>query len=253
MTTLLVGHAMAEDIPLGALLREVGQPAAASDAEAGRLEQCLNQLQLSTDLTTIAKLWPAALRPAQRRLDALPSPLLFQLPMIQTLLWLVLIGVIQGWVIGALSLRVFPTLAVIGAEAGSSLSADALNVAPVGVVVFAVLLPIATLLMGRSERMGWRRHYVRAQQAAMAAAMAEVDAPQSARSTLAEHFPALSQAGAHAEELDMVTAASLSLAEQSHRRTVAMVRLLGIGGLALVALLVTAHIYGTISTLPVPM
>lgn len=253
MRTLLVGHALADGAPIGEALREIGERKAAADAEAGRLEESLSHLGFDPELRAMAALWPAAIRPTHARLSALPSPLIFQLPMAQTLGYLALVAFLQGAALLLLLSRILPQLEAMGAEAGADLPIQALRLAPVGLLLLVVLLPAGLILWSRHGRQTWRRHYERARQAAMAAGMAAAGAPQEARQALGAKLTALARSGAGVAELDTVAAQSLVLAEQAHHREVAAVRLLGIGGLVVIGGSVLASIYQTLAAISVPL
>ncbi|MFT5680315.1 MAG: hypothetical protein ACI8RZ_001221 [Myxococcota bacterium] len=250
MTTLLVGHALADGTPLGPTLRELGASEAAREAEAGQLDGSLRRLGFSEELQVMARLWPAALQPARVRLSALPTALIFQLPMAQTLGYLALIGLLQGFSLLLLFEKILPQLQELGVENGAELRA--LTMAPAGLLLLAAGISAGLLLSAR-HRAGWRGHYDRARQAALAAGMAEAGAPLAVRQTLDETLTALDSAGANVPELDQVTTQSLALAEQAHRREVAVVRLVGIGGLMLIGLAVLSSIYRTLSAISVPL
>ncbi len=113
LAQLLVGHALAEGIPAGPVLRQTRGPkaaAAAAEVEAGRLGAGLVLADVPADLASLAEAWPAALRPAQTRLAALPSRRLLQLPLIKTLGYLLLLATAQAIAMSLLDGKVMPSL-----------------------------------------------------------------------------------------------------------------------------------------------
>lgn len=248
MTVLLVGHSLAEGRPLGPLLRDLGEPGAASFAESGSLEEGLRYLNINVSLRRLAQLCPRALQPAQERLAGLPSPLIFQLPLIQTLGYLALVWVLQGLCVMTLVLKIMPS---ITSMIGDTPAADLIALAPLGLGALFVLLPVTIRLLSRQRLFDWSQHYARARQAAMAAGMATAGASAESRREFSMQLPLLDQADASAAELDLVIDRSLALAEQAHQRLISIVKLLGIGGLISIALLITVNIYEIISRIPV--
>ena len=162
------------------------------------------------------------------------------------LLWLALIAGLQAITMWMVFSKIMPTFA----EMGTPISG--LSMAPMMLVALIVLLPVGVLLTTRPGRWGWGGHYERARQAAMSAAMVEAAAPTQARQAMDTHLDRLHGEGATMEELELITEQALSLATQAHYRTVAAVRLFGIGGLAVIAALITTNIYRGLAHMPVP-
>ena len=248
MIALLVGHTLAEGRPIGPLLRDLGEPGAASRSESGSLEESLQYLNIEEPLRRMAMLCPGALQPTQKRLAALPSPLLLQLPLIQALGYLALVGLLQGLCLMVLQLKVLPNLEDL-TESTSSI--DIIQLAPLGLGALCVLLPVTIRLLSRQRSFGWSLHYERARQAAMAAGMAAAGATMETRREFSDQVPLIDHAGASAAELDLIFDRSLTLAEQAHQRLVSLVKLLGIGGLLGIAALVTLNIYTFIAAISV--
>lgn len=253
MTTLLVSHALTDGLPLAGALREIGEPGPARDAEAGELDACLRHLGFPEDLRLLARLWPAALRPARTRLSALPSPLLFQLSMAQTLGYLALIATLQASALVLLSQKILPHFEAMGAELGTTLPIRSLTMAPLLLVLLAVLLPAGLLTWTSRSRRSWRHHHDQARHAAMATGMVEADAPLEARRALSAHLSTPDHASADIAELELITTQSLALAEQAHHRSLAVVRTVGIGGLVLIATAVLTAVYRTLALISVPL
>ena len=246
-TALLVGHALAEGRPLGPILRDLGEPGAARSAESGDLKSSLQHLHIDADLIHMAQLCPGALRRAQARLAAIPSPLIFQLPLVQTLGYLTLVGMLQGLSLLTLQSRVlreFETM--LGAP-----PQDFIQTAMGCLAMLVLLLVVITRGLSRRQPWGWSQHYARACQAAMAASMAEAGASAEARRVFSARLPLLSQDGATAAELELVTDRALVLAEQAQQRLVSLVKLLGIGGLISIAGMVTLNIYHLLASIAV--
>lgn len=240
MTALLVGHALAEETPLGPMLRAQGAPGAAAAAESGDLDGCLQAISLAPDLRGLAGLWPAALRPAQQRLSAFPSPRIFQLPTLQVLSYIVIVGMVQAGALVLLLNRILPTFLAIGIPPSTS---EVLSWAPVLLFLLAAVFPAAVWWSQQRGWWGWRRHYRRARQAALAAAMVEAGAPDEAQRALRERLSELGEVGADVRELEQLTVRALAMAEQAHQRAVSAIRLVGVGGLLLVAGTVTVTVY----------
>ncbi len=255
---LLAGHALAEERPLGPLLRALPSPRArraAARAEAGDLADALDVLDLPADLVALATAWPGALRPAQRRLAAIPSTRLLQLPLVETLLYVGGLAGLQWMVFLLVELKIEPTLHEMGVEMGHDLGVGQLmqfGLIPLGVLA-AVVLVLLGILVGVPDPArlpGWGAHLRRAREAALAAALAEAGAPLEIRTALAADFRRLRMFDGSAAELDLVATQALSDTSAAHQRLVAAVRVVGFSVLALVAVLITAGIYGAIALLP---
>lgn len=249
MTVLLVGHTLAEGRPLGTLLRDLGEPSAASHAESGDLDTSLRYLNLSEELRHLAQHSPSALRPTQERLAALPSPLIFQLPLLQTMGYLAMVSVLQGFSILMLRSKILPTLQEMTVDP----SFDFIQLATLGLGALIVFLPVGTRLLSRQRPWNWSLHYERARQAAVAAGMAAAGASPEARREFSERLPLLAQDGSSVAELDLIIDRSLVLAEQAQQRLVSIVKLIGIGGLVGIASLITVNIYQIIASISVNM
>lgn len=249
---LLVGHALAAGEPIGPILRgagkegRVGQIAAAEAADAGDLTRALRLAGFPADLVAVAVAWPAAVRPAQRRLTRIPTSLVFHAPLVQTLSWFVGILCIQCAVLAILRLKVAPVFADI------SSSRAAFDWLYAGEIAFLVLgLPFfIAVLSGWAGRLGfvsWGRHLASARQAALAGALLESGAPSPLG--LAPYPLGASPGSASLAELDGVLLFSLAQAEAAHQRFVAATRFFGFGVLTLLALGATAEVYQAVALL----
>ena len=118
---LLVAHALADDEPVGDVLRTVrgpGGPAAAALVEGGDLASGLRRSLLPQDLVALAEQAPRALRPALRLLQGIPSGRALLAPLMETLLLLIVVGCLQVAVITLFAAQVGPALAPFGARPG---------------------------------------------------------------------------------------------------------------------------------------
>ena len=254
LAQLLVGHALADGVPVGPVLRNSRGPkarAAAAEVEAGRLRAGLVLADLAPDLADVAEAWPAALRPAQTRLADLPSRRLLQLPLLKTLGYLLLLVTVQAVAMSMIDGKVLPTL--IGLLPQNPIEQLALLGVIRGALVVAVLgLPavIALTLWAPIRLPGVGPHLLRAREAAIAAALVDAGATADVQVRVFGTFRALSPGGATADELTQVVEDSVARARVAHRRIVTAVRTLGLGLLVLGAAAITITIYQFVSWLP---
>lgn len=249
---LQAGHALADGLPLGEVLRGMSPAwcqAAAVDFEAGRLRAGLGRIGLPEDLISLAERCPAALGPAQRRLGQLPTAGGFRVPMVASLGYLLVLSLFQVVVALLITHRVEPAFAEMGLDAPLAL-APWVWVASPGVIALVVLCLLAlsltsVLLPGRLG--GWGVHLQRAREACLAAAVVEAGAPVGVQRQLAAGFRAFDAAPLGLLELEATVAVAVAEAVRRHQRAVAGVRLVGTGVLALVAAVMTAAIYLSLS------
>ncbi len=247
---LLIGHALAEERPLGEALRAAGGPgsaAAAVEAEAGRLERALVLAGLPEDEAEVAGAWPAALRPAQERLALLPSRLVASVQLLQTAAYLGLLALFAGWALLVISSTMVPQLQMLGADlsSGGLPSVDWFGPAGAGLIVIGPLL-MATAVLGLwfpALHPGSRRHLKRAREAALAAGLRAAGAPDEAWQQVRASFRQLRLEHATAEELDLVCRQATARAEAAWRRLVASVRWIGLTVLCGLGAGATASLY----------
>lgn len=251
MTTLLVGHALAEDTPAGAALREAGLAedlGAAGEANAGRLGSALRGVHLGSHLQVLADAWPASVRAADRRLRRIPSSFVMQVQLVEVLLYLFLIVVLQFAATSVLTAKVGP--AFLYGQVGSAdehwflvelayeLTRVMIPMLLAGLVA-AVLLPVLIPRVASPLR--------RAREAAMAAALVETGAPPEVRRIVAQGFRKGPPPEATVADLDRVFEASLTRSRQAQAQVVASVRTVGLAAVVFTALLTTMGVYLVIS------
>jgi len=261
LATLLVGNALAEGTSVGDTLREAGLPGAlgaAQEAEAGRLGSALRRLYLGEELAVLAEEWPAAVRPADRRLSRIPPALVMLAPLIQALGYLLSIGFLQWVLLRMLATKVQPTLWMLNSDLGAARDhtwmlqlAEAVLIAVLLGTVVLGAITIGLALVGRLP--GWGGHRQRAREAAVAASLDETAAPEEARRRVLAGFRLLHGGQGSTADLDRVFAAALTRADVAQRRLVSAVRAVGLVGLMLVALLTTAGLYLTIAQMPLAL
>lgn len=247
LTVLLVGHALAEDTSAGTALRDAGISgglAAAAEADAGRLGSALRATHLGPQLGPLAEAWPSAVRAADRRLRRIPSSLVVQAQLLQTLVYLLAIALLQAMVLQVLSDKVRPSFLYfdVGAADGKWFMVElvrqlvllGLPLLFAAIVATVVLPPLVPKVAGPLRR---------ARQAAVAAALIETGAPADVRRS----FRGSTMDHATVEDLDRVFEASLTRSERAQRRVVVFVRAAGLGSLSLTALLTTMAVYLIIS------
>lgn len=241
---LLVAAALAEGAPAGAQVEGLLPPGARAAFEAGSLEEGLRRSGFSADLVALGLCWPAALRPALVRLRALPSALVFQAPLLQTLAYFSFIVAAQCLVLVVLNAKVLPGLWSMGpaVEAQSTLL---LGFAEVLFLLLSLGFGLAAALGTRQRGLGatWNRSLLRAKEASFALALLDAGAPADTRAAYARTCTALRGEGADSAELEAVVAHALGAATTAHRRFVAVTRLVGFGVLFVLALGATASVY----------
>ncbi|MFH1463597.1 MAG: hypothetical protein ABIO70_04350 [Pseudomonadota bacterium] len=261
---LLLGHTLAEGQPAGPLLRALpgeGAARAARAAEAGDLGAALAIAGLPADLIGLAARWPAALRPAQRRLDALPQPLPFLVPLLHQLGYLAMVALVQLEILLLLQTKVLPTFEALAAEVGSTAISPALDllgaVALGDLALLAVLAVLAlTAVRGAATgrgAWGWVRHLRRAREAALLASLHDSAAPEAHRGAFAAACTALRGQGATPGELDMVIAQAEGGATLALERALTVLRVAGYGLLTVGALLMIMGVYLTLPALTVQL
>jgi hypothetical protein len=238
---LLVAHALAEGGDASVALQTAGGVesfAASAEVKAGRLASGLRKAGMADDLVRLAEAWPAALRPALRRLARIPSRVVHQIQLVEVATLLALVAYIQVAALGALQEKVLPAMAAMVAE---GIGPDRLLdgwVTPVSLVLIlappvGLALAVLGFLFPRFSP-GWRRHMGLAREAALAAALDESDAPPEARRTFGTGFRRLDFEHSGQEELDLVLGRSIAQATATRRRVVAAVRFWGFAFLATV-------------------
>lgn len=259
---LVARDCLAEDRPLGEALARVlpgAFVAARSAASAGRLEQALSGLGFDAALVRLGALWPRALRPAARRVDALPSPARLRVPLVQTAVALGFVAVVQSLVVAVLSSKVLPVLLKIRADHGLAVLSPVeetswLLQAASGllrVAVVALALWGALVWSGPAWWPGWGRHLARAREALLAAALVEAQAPGEVVRAWLAGSPSLARfdVAPVAEDLEALGASQAADAERAMQVGVARLRLVGFGALTVVALLATLAVYGSVAGL----
>jgi len=260
LTLLMAGHALAEDVELSAVLRQLGRPSseqAARAAEAGRLARSLELAGLPADLVDLATRWPAALRPAARRLTAVPPMEVFQAPLVQVLGFMALLATLQLGVAAVLHWKLRPTLMAMALELGA---ADPPGLALVVAGDLLVLLACVLLLLwamhdrwvqrgGRS----WRAQLLQARQACLLAALHDAGAPVEIRNDFARSCRNPAGLGAGIDELELVAERALAQADGAHRRLVTTIKVGGYGLLTMLALAMLAGVYHPLALLGVSL
>ena len=240
LSALLVGHALSDGVPIGPVLRESrgpGATGAAAHVDAGRLVEGLTQAEFPADLVALGVAWPQAMRGAQRRITALPAGRVLAAPLIQTLLYGMLIATAQGITMAQLDRVALPALQAVGfLSPGADL--PLLTLARVAIPVLLFVFPLAILVCVWAPR--WLPvvggHLRTARRRAIAAAVAESSAPALVRATL--DVPAGTP-----QELDAATASHVAGAEVAMARLVAVARLAVFGAVTGVAGVITFAIY----------
>lgn len=254
LAQLLVGHALAEGTPAGVVLRTSrgpGAAAAAAEVDAGHLRDGLVLAQLDPVLAALAAAWPTALRPAQRRLAAMPSRRLLQIPLLQTLSYLVLLSMLQAVVLELLDDKVLPAFLAMMPHVPPEHVAPVAAVRGVVVVALVVLPVLIGIVQWAPIRVpGLGLHLLTAREAAIAAALDESGAPADVRAGVAASFRGLSPGHATAAELDRVAEQRVAAAVVAHQRVATAARVLGLGVLVVGALVITATLYQFVAWMP---
>ncbi len=255
---LLIGHALAEDTSLQAAIVAVPAPYRMDDLvllQAGRLEPALQGLGLPAADARLASLWPAGLRPAQRRQATLPSPRGLQARLFQTL-------VATG---GVLAGQLF---AVAAAGRGAALMADlapspqafepvlrVLEAASLaaGLGLLATVVSAGLVLLLPRRLPAWGRAMLRAEEAARAGALLESGAPPSVRAEVARDFRRLEQVPLTLDELTLVQERAVAEAEVAQERLVEGARAVGMGLCVLIAFVTTAALYQALALVQVAL
>lgn len=237
LAALMAGHALAEGSPVGEALRRSGWPraiAAAGTVDAGRLAAGLVEAGLDADLSRLAESRPGAVKAAQRRLSQLPSAWELRTHLGATLLLLAVGATVYALILAFLHVKVVPVMERSAgfAHPGSvGLDWDLSTVTALGVAGQAGGVVLLLLLAVPPERLPfWGGRLTRAREAALAAAVAEVEEQAGTAS------------GSPRVE-DLVYERALAGLARTRQRLVAAVRLAGLSALATVAAATTLGFY----------
>lgn len=242
---LQASRALAEARPLGPALRLLDTPLAAEAAalaDQGDLEACLHRLRVPADLVAVARAWPAALPSADARVEALPQALPTTLALFQALSWVGLVAVVQVGALISLSRLERDLALVLGLHPALAVALFTLALCLAGGLA---LLRCAT--WGR-DPLG-RGPLRLARQAAIAAALAESEAPIETRQAVARGFDRLADSAGGPAELGLVVEQALAAASEAAARRATALRVGGLLLLAANALYLTASVYGAIAAL----
>lgn len=247
MVELLAGHALAEGAPLGEALRWTRAPraqAAAVEVEAGRLGAGLRLVRVPQEQVRLAAAWPEALRPAQKWLTRVPSRLILQIPLLQTMAYLLLVLTLQAGVVWLLEFRMLPGWMAIDRSRTFSSFGWLEPVRLALTCAVPLLMASMVLVAWVPERLlSWGKHLRRAREAALAAGLVEAGAPPEARREVFASFGGPVPEHATLAELELVLTCAVASAEASHQRIVTTVRAIGFGLLIAVAAAMTAGVY----------
>ncbi len=242
LVALLTGHALSEGRPGAPDLRRAAASTVAAHLEAGRLHLAAPAAGLAPDLGVLAARCPGAVAGAIARLRAVPDRLLLGVGAIELALYVLGIGLVQLMVAVIVVERTLPLLGGRGA--------NLLVLVPVGLgaALVAVAWGLAALRfavpLGYAGPLGAARH------AALAAAVVEAEADTELRRALARE---LGHGHEHAKlvDLELEQERQVELARAAAQRLDGVLRLLGLGGLAVAALGVLGTVYSQIAWMPV--
>lgn len=238
--SLLLGHALAANEPIGAELRRGGLANAADAAEAGDLSRALRLAGFPEDVAALAASWPASAAPAQRRLSRLPSTLVFHAPLVQTLCWFGFVAFVQLLVLLVLHIKI---VAMFSDFPGPESVEQSLLAGEALFTVLIVPFGIAVISGSVGRFAGWQRWLDRAREASLACALLDSAAPESVRRSFAASCRALAADGGDRVELEGVVRLSLAEAAAAHQRFVSGVRFVGFGILTTLAFGALASVY----------
>jgi hypothetical protein len=253
-----VGHALAEERPLGQAIRAVSVDRqavqAAAAADAGDLEHALRLTGMEPGLATLGAAWPAAVRPAQRRLARMPAKLVFQAPVLQLLGYCTLVGGFQLVIYQLLRTKVLPSMQEALAETTATEPAELAVLATIwATAAIALGLPLVAIgvagVLGSPMLPGWGRHLARAREAALVDGLLDAGAPQQYANEFMSSCTHLRGEGYTKADLASIFDLGLADAQRVHARFVAGLRLFAYGALIVLPAGLTLTIYQAISSL----
>jgi hypothetical protein len=257
MRELLLGHALADGLPIGEVLRTTGGPRtfeAAAEVDGGRLPEGLIAAGIPRDEAQLAGTWPAALRRAQRRLARFPTRAVTQVQLVEASAYLCLVALLQAAALFVLDAKIIPVMSMLSGKGLGPGDGPATWFGPVaaGLVVVGPLLLAASIaaIWYPALLPGGERHRRRARQAVFAASLVEAGAPAAARAQLFDVLRVPPPQAATVAELELLTEEALSRAEAAQRRLVALTRGLGMGVLIAIAAAATGSVYHFLAWMP---
>jgi hypothetical protein len=245
LALLLAAHALAD----GRSVRDAvllsgaglsGQGAARMDA--GDLQAGLESVGVDPELVRLAEAWPPAMLPAVRRLDSVPTADTMQLQVLETLGYLLCIGVFQLIAL-TFTMQFSAPLAEDLQLTGWMARLEWLGMGQIGVGLFILLLTAAGVVVKfRPQNVPlWGRWFRSARTAALTAGLLDSSPPDDVRAQLAM--------GGTGSVLDHETLLTLSVArmDEARGRLVAGTRFVGISVLVSAALLMTWATYASVA------
>lgn len=242
-------HALASDGSASGGLRALASPEALRAAallEAGQLAAGLRHLGVDPALGKMAELWPKALGPALARLESLPSTFHFRVQLGQTLVQFTLVAIVQVIVSLVLSRKAMPSLeSTWWSQEATLLGAGLFTLTCVPFIIWVMWGAV-----GWQRLPGWGRHFARAKEAALAAAVSETHAPEQVRANLMSGFRVLrAHGGAISTDFDDIFHSARIDALRAQDRFLTAFRVIGFTFLTVSAAAMAMGIYGRLPQL----